>query len=77
MAKLRGDLGEAAHDDADTRGGDDVRKGTLAAQMSGNNRGQPEDPAANDGVDHQRRKAPAAYGPHEVDGFAGAHAGRL
>ena len=73
MAELRGHFGEAAHDHSDACCGEKIGKRTLAAQMSGNNGRETKDAAADNGVDHQRREAPAAYGPYQVCGFARAH----
>src|SRR5579872_5703075 len=73
LVKLRGHFGEAAHDDPDACCGHQIAERARTAQMGGDNRGKPKYAAADDGIDHQRRKAPAANGPYQVCWFACAH----
>src|ERR1700730_15632251 len=77
LAKLRGHFGEAAHDRSYAGCGHEITERARATQMGGDNRGKPEDAAADDGVDHQRRKAPASDRPYQVCWFACAHFSRL
>src|ERR1700674_3397183 len=73
LAKLRGHFGEAAHDRPDAGCRHEIAQRARTAEMGGYNRWKPEDAAADDGVDHQRRKAPAANGSYQVNCFACAH----